>query len=111
MQTAHLCFIHITAENQVVHVSYGGNGGSIIEGVRHDDRVTNLDRYIQNQAIDGATYQRAAERSAALGDTLLYNLQVILGRLQLFARLLHTYFTLFKLFTANQLLLIEFLGA
>ena len=77
MHTAHFRFVNVAAENQIVHVGNGSDGGSVIESVTHDNRVTDFDGYIQNQTGNGGTDQGTTERGAVLGDAFLYNFQVI----------------------------------
>ena len=110
MDAAYFCFINITTENQIIHVGYRSNSCSVIEGVTHDNRVTDFDGHIQNQTGNGGTNQRTTERGAVLGDAFLYNFQVVFCSLQFLACLLYTYLSLFILFSADKLVVVQLLG-
>ena len=49
MKASYLCLIDVAVEDQVVHISYGGNCGTVVEGVGHGYGVTNLYRNVQNK--------------------------------------------------------------
>ena len=84
---SHFGFVYVTTENQVAHVGYGS----------------------EYQSVDGRADERATERGTVLGDTFLYNLQVILCRLNLLACLTGSQQGLFVFFVAHQLVVVELL--
>ena len=87
MNTSHFCFVHVTSEDKVAHIGHGGDGGTVVECIAHDDRVTYLDGDIQNQSVNRRTNQRAAEGGTAFGDTFFHDFQVVLGSLEFFSGL------------------------
>ena len=109
MDVSHFGFVYVAAENQVTHVGYGSDSGTVVERVAHDDRVTHLDGHVEYQSVDGRADERATERGTVLGDTFLYNLQVILCRLNLLACLTGSQQGLFVFFVAHQLVVVELL--
>ena len=55
--------VDITAEDKVVHVSHTGNGGTVVESVRQDDAVTDLDGNVENDTADGRADERGRQDS------------------------------------------------
>jgi hypothetical protein len=78
-EQSHLGLVDVAVEDEVVHVSDGGDGGSVVEAVAHNHRVTLLDGDVEDESVDGGAYKRAAEGGTVLGDAFAYNLQGVLG--------------------------------
>ena len=60
MDPAHLRLVDVAVEDQVVHVRDRGDGGTVVEGVRVDDRVTDFHRDVQDEAGHGGPHEGGA---------------------------------------------------
>ena len=60
--------VDITTEDEVVHVSDTGNSGTIVEGIREDDRVTHLHRDIEDDSADSGTNKGTGSLTLVVDD-------------------------------------------
>ena len=61
MYASYFRFINIASENQIIHVGYGGDSGSVIECVAHYDGVTGFYGHIQNQSVNSRSDKGTTE--------------------------------------------------
>ena len=76
---ADLRLVHIAAEDHVVHVGHGGDGGAVVEAVALDHGVTHLDRHVEDHAGDGTADLRGTRAACVARDAIADNLECALG--------------------------------
>ena len=78
VEASHVCLVDVAAEDELAHVCHGGNGGTVVEGVAENDRVTYLDGDVQDDATDGAAHKGIAAAGIAGGYTVAGEFQLLL---------------------------------
>ena len=109
--SAHFRLVNLAAKDEVLHVGDSGDGGTVVEGVAKDDRITYLDRHIEHDAVDS----RADEGRTHLGiverDTVPDDVEGILGVVHLHLGILQRHLRLLVVFGTHHLLRVEVLHA
>ena len=106
-QAAHLRFVHVAVENQVVHVRDRCDGRTVIEGVAEGHGVADLDRNVEDQTGNRRADQGGAGRSVAPRHTVPDYLQGLLGGGILLLRLGQGLGIFLEFFRTDQLLVIQ----
>ena len=57
-QLAYLRLVDVASEDEVVHVGNSSDRGTVVEGIRIDNRVTDLNGNVKDNATDGRTDER-----------------------------------------------------
>ena len=86
MELAHVGLVDVAPEEHVRHVGNRGDGRAVVEGVGLDHRVSDLDRDVEDHAVDRRTDLGVAQLLVTAGDAVLDDLHVLLGVLQLLLR-------------------------
>ena len=87
MESAHFRFVHLADEKHVGHVSDRGDGCTFAEGSDLLYGIADLDRYLENGAVDTRAHNGVSGLSCGGSDTLFHNGEVVLRNPKFLLRL------------------------
>ena len=88
MDTTDFRLVYFPLKDHIVHIGNGSDRRTVIERVRLDHRITDLDRHIQDHTSDSGTDLCRTGSGRPFGDTFADNLKSILSIFSLFLCLL-----------------------
>ena len=87
MDTADFRLVYFPPKDHIAHIGNSSDRRTVVESIRLDHRVTDLDRHIQDHTSDSRTNLCRTGSGRPFGDTFTDNLKSILSVLCLFLRL------------------------
>ena len=82
-ELAHVRLIDVAPEEHVRHVGHRGDRRAVVERVGLNHRVADLDRHVEDHAVDRRTYLRVAQFLETARYAVLHDFEVLPGVLQL----------------------------
>ena len=78
-EATHFGLVDVAAEDEVAHIGNAGNGGTVVERVGKDDRVTNFHGHVEDEARDGRADEGARCRCIRARNAIANHLQLVVG--------------------------------
>ena len=101
MELAHIGLVDVAPEEHVRHVGHRGDRRAVVERVGLDHRVADLDRHVEDHAVDRRADLRIAQLLEPARNAVLHDLEVLFGILQLLHGLVERHAALLGLLVRN----------